>query len=317
MSRVLKKELLAADRLFFATLDDDLMSFVSVALQRAVLGRPTVALFLGPQSCFGALKIKGLLKRSIFVALKHVPKVTVASIIPLSLAPEYGAVVDIGLHDPQWWDMHDGHTLRQPSDTPVAAEVRRLAGDRPIVCWLGAASVHKGFAFMVDIIEAKPDIARQICFISAGTATSEQALASRFRSMGGIHIDRRPTDAEWESLYSVADAVWACYDPRYDQASGVFGRALQFGIPAIVRRGSLIHTAARKFGAQVYPVDFGDYDAAATELSRITKANRGIAATKEREIGIGSWRGNFIFSVLQALDGVVDANDKRYTAGTT
>lgn len=315
MSRALKKRLLAADRLFFATLDDELVSFVSIALRRAALGRPTVALFLGPQSCFGAFNLKRFLKKSIFVALKRVPKVTVGSIIPLSLAPEYGSVVDVGLHDPQWWDMHDGYALRQPGDTPVATEVRRLAAGRPIVCWLGAASVHKGFAFVVEILEADPDIAKRLCFISAGTANSEQALASRFGAMGGIHIDRRLTDAEWESLYGVADAVWACYDPRYDQASGVFGRALQFGVPAIVRRGSLIDTAARKFGAPVHAIDFGDCDAARTELNKVAKADRGTAATKEREVRIGSWRSNFISSTLRALDGLVDVNDERYTAG--
>ncbi|MER8689028.1 MULTISPECIES: hypothetical protein [unclassified Mesorhizobium] len=303
MSRVLKKRLLAADRLFFATLDDDLVSFVSIALRRAALGRATVALFLGPQSCFGPFNLKRLLKKGIFVFLRRVPKVTVASIIPLSLAPEYGTVVDVGLHDPQWWDMHDGHILRQPGDTPVATEVRHLAGGRPIVCWLGAASVHKGFAFMVAILEANPAIAKRLCFVTAGTANSEQALVSRFKSMGGIHIDRRLTDAEWESLYGVADAVWACYDPRYDQASGVFGRALQFGVPAIVRRSSLIHTAATKFGAPVHAIDFGDCNGAATELNKIAKADRGTATTEEREIRIRSWRNDFISSTMRALEG--------------
>ncbi|MEI8699539.1 hypothetical protein [Mesorhizobium sp. ISC15] len=304
MSKLLKERLVAADRLLFATVDDDLGSFISISVKRAVLGRPTVALFLGPQSCFGTLTAKKFFKRGIFIALRHAPGISVASIVPLCLAPEYARVVRIGLHDPQWWDMHDGHTLRQPGDTPVASEVRQLAGGgRPIVCWLGAVSVHKGFAFMVDSLEANPDLARQICFVSAGVAGSEQALTSRFRSIGGIHLDRRLKDSEWESLYGVADAVWACYDPRYDQASGTFGRAVQFGVPAIVRRGSLIHMAAMKFGAPVVSVDFGDCNAAANELGKIAKADRGTAATKEREIRIGSWRNDFILSTMRALGG--------------
>ncbi|RWM80796.1 MAG: glycosyltransferase family 1 protein [Mesorhizobium sp.] len=303
MSRALKKRLLTADRLFFATLDDDLFFFVSIALRRAVQGRATVALFLGPQSCFGGFNLKRFIKRNLFVALKHVPRITVASIIPFSLAPEYRAVVDIGLYDPQWWDMHDGYTLRQPGDTPIATEVRQMAGGRQIVCWLGAASVRKGFAFMVEILEADPDIAKQICFICAGGANTEQTLASRFRASGGVHIDRRLTDNEWESLYSVADAVWACYEPTYDQASGVFGRALQFGVPAIVRRGSLIHAAATKLDASVFPIDFGDCIAAATALNKITKLDRRTTATNERQATIGSWRNNFISSTLRGLDG--------------
>lgn len=314
MSKSLKDQLVAVDRLLFATVDDDLGSFISISAKRAILGRPTVAIFLGPQSCFGMFTLRRFFKRGIFIALRHTPRVSVASIVPLSLAPEYAKLVRLGLHDPQWWDMHDGYALRQPGDTPVASEVHQLAGGRPIVCWLGAVSVHKGFAFMVDSLEAKPDLARKICFVSAGVAGSEQALASRFRSIGGIHIDRRLTDSEWESLYGVSDAVWACYDPRYDQASGTFGRALQFGVPPIVRRGSLIHMAAMKFGAPVFAVDFGDCEGAAMELSKISKADRGSTVTKERETRIGAWRNCFISAILQALDGTLDTKDKRYAS---
>ncbi|MES0123201.1 glycosyltransferase [Mesorhizobium sp. C420B] len=301
-----------ADRLFFATLDDDLFSFVSIALQRAVHRRATVALFLGPQSCFGAFSFKRYIKRSIFAVLKQVPRVTIASIIPFSLAPEYRTIVNIGLYDPQWWDMHDGSALKQPGDTSVATRVHEMAGGRPIVCWLGAASVRKGFAFLVDILEANPDIAKQVCFIFAGVGNTEQTLASRFNAAGGIQIDRRLTDGEWQSLYGVADAVWACYEPMYDQASGVFGRALQFGVPAIVRRGSLIHTAATKLDASVFPLDFGDCRAAATALRKISNLNRSISTTVERNAMIGSWRNNFISAALRGLNGAADMGGRRH-----
>ena len=35
--------------------------------------------------------------------------------------------------------------------------------------------------------------------------------------------------------------IWCCYSPEYDQASGVFGRAVQYGCIPIVREHSVIH----------------------------------------------------------------------------
>src|ERR1700685_4165033 len=37
-----------------------------------------------------------------------------------------------------------------------------------------------------------------------------------------------------------ADLVWSCYAPDYNQSSGIHGRAVQLGIPVVVRRGSYI-----------------------------------------------------------------------------
>lgn len=310
MSASLKAQLISADRLLFATVDDDLRSFVSVAYKRALLGRPTMALFLRPQTCFGPPRAKTIIKRIVFSALKHVPKIAVASIVPFSLEPKYTKVVRLGLHDPQWWDMHDGNSIRQPKETSLASEVRRLAEGRPIVCWLGAVSAHKGFAFMVDVLEANPQIARQICFVAVGTAASEEEQARRFVVAGGVHVDRRPDDEQWESLYAVADAVWACYHPEYDQASGIFGRALQFGVPAIVRRGALIHRAAQEIGIPVIPLDFGKSDQAAIELATISVSEPTVKKMEEIQARIESWRKAFISSAAEALEGSVGA-DKR------
>lgn len=46
------RRLVAAQELFFATLDDDVRGFVVVALTRATLGRKTAAIFMRPQSSF-------------------------------------------------------------------------------------------------------------------------------------------------------------------------------------------------------------------------------------------------------------------------
>jgi hypothetical protein len=53
-------------------------------------------------------------------------------------------------------------------------------------------------------------------------------------------LDRHIDDAELFCLYRNADLVWSCYAPDYNQSSGIHGRAVQLGIPVVVRKGSYI-----------------------------------------------------------------------------
>ena len=51
------------------------------------------------------------------------------------------------------------------------------------------------------------------------------------------------TDDEVLSLYGVADLAWSFY-PQRDQASGIFGRAVQAGVVPLVRSGSFLESYA-------------------------------------------------------------------------
>jgi hypothetical protein len=77
--------------------------------------------------------------------------------------------------------------------------------------------------------------------------------------------------------------VWSCYAPDYDQASGIFGRAVQLGVPAIVRTSSYLAKLADHIGHPVLPVSFGDADKAAERISRFPFAerHRGRAGTED------------------------------------
>ena len=55
-----------------------------------------------------------------------------------------------------------------------------------------------------------------------------------------MSFNRFVSEEELIALYASSDLVWAFYDEEYDQASGIFGRALQFGVPSIIRSGSLV-----------------------------------------------------------------------------
>jgi hypothetical protein len=83
---------------------------------------------------------------------------------------------------------------------------------------------------------------------------------------GAIVVDRFVSDDELASLYSCADFMWSCYSPTYNQASGIFGRAVQYGVPSIVRKGSYIHKQANIMDLSVVPLEWNDVESAVATL---------------------------------------------------
>ena len=94
--------------------------------------------------------------------------------------------------------------------------------------------------------------------------------ASRFTAAGGMLEDRMITDDELFSLYATATYAWCCYAPHYDQASGIFGRAAQLGVPAIVRAGSVVERFRAQHNITGIAVPYGDMEAA---FDKVIKAN--------------------------------------------
>jgi hypothetical protein len=296
MSLALFRRLVAAERLLFATLDEDMNSFGAIAATRSLLGRPTAALFLRAQKCFETGRWYYRLKRHAFRALRRLPRLTVASITPFEVAPHHAEVAHFGVCDPQYWDLHDGETLRRPGSTALSEEVLTRAAGRHILCVLGSLSTIKGLVFLTETLERHPRIAERTLVVGAGRVPAEStSLAARMTAAGAIIVDRFVTDAELESLYGVADSIWACYRPDYDQASGVFGRAIQLGVPPIVREGSMIATLAAANGVSHLPVTYGAHEALAELLQRpfARQECTPVLSQAERSKLVGYWRRQF------------------------
>ncbi|MER9263457.1 hypothetical protein NKI63_02575 [Mesorhizobium sp. M0410] len=304
MSFPVFRRLLAAERLLFATLDDNMMSFGMIAVVRSILGRPTAGLFLRAQKCFESDRWYYALKRHAFRALRWLPGLTIASITPFDVAPRHAEVAHCGVFDPQYWDLHDGEAIRRPGRTALSEEILARAGGRQILCAVGTLGANKGLALLAETLERYPDIAKSTLVVGAGRVAAESAaLAARMTTAGAMIYDSFITDPELESLYGVADMIWVCYAPAYDQASGVFGRAMQFGVEPIVREGSMIAAFATLNGIDHLPVTYGDHEALAGLLrSRLgrsgpTKSSFQVA----RCILIGGWRRQFVRTISGAL----------------
>lgn len=230
--------LVQADNVFFATIDDDYAGFFAVALLRAFQRKPTTGLFLRSQQCFRTERpIVYPLKRHAFRWLYKLPRLRILSIIPHDIRPELAEVTHDWIHDPQMWDLWlDGPPVLP--DTDLSRRVEAARAGRKVMIFIGAANLRKGFDGFLARAKAEAD---QTFFVTAGRVSPECApMADQQRALGMLVEDRYVTDDEILSLYKVADLAWCCYAPEYDQASGVFGRALQTGVEPVVREGSNI-----------------------------------------------------------------------------
>jgi len=295
--------LVAAEKLLFATLDDDMASFTIVTIVRSILGRPTTALFLRPAQCFISTKIKYGIKRVFFQALRRLPRLTLLTITPFSLAPQYRLIAHDGVHDPQYWDMHNGVTVIPPSKTDLSETVRQQANGRKIICALGTLSTIKGFVFLSETLTHHPTLSKSTFVVAAGSVPFQvRATADKFVESGGHLIDRRISDDEMASLYGVADLVWSCYAPEYDQASGIFGRAVQYGVPVLVRKDSLICRLALDLGVPAIPLEFGNIVKTAELMMQAPPEKLQNLVLDQHIERIGSWRKNFLTVIKTSLE---------------
>ncbi len=299
-----RRNLVAADRLFFGTIDDDVAGFAHIALRRMMRGKQTAGIFMQPQTCL-APSVRARFKRWIFWLLSRAPNIDILSIVPFPAVDGASKVATDWVHDPQLWDAVDEADSGGCDSTAVFTQV---AGGRPILAFLGTVSRVKGIEHLAAIMTANSEVGRQLCIIVAGAVQPEtRDAANAIAAAGGCVIDRRIDDAELFALYRSAKAIWCAYAEDFDQASGVFGRAIQFGRRPIIRnRVRVMGYYADRLGAQPI-VLMGDPHADAAEIIRAVEAPQPHIPNCAEELK--QWQTDFTARVEQALSR--DGNIKR------
>lgn len=249
----------------FLMVEEDMLGYAAACFFRSFFGRRSVGLLFRGREAVRGSALKHRLKRYLLSMLKTSQGVTTISIVPFHSVLHLETVADDWIDDPQLWDLHD---LNMP-DTLLSQEIKALAQGRRVLVALGMQNAGKGFGFLTDVWRTNGGIRKNWLFVTAGKVSGDmQDTASYFAQSGGVLVDRFVTDDEMRSLYGVSNAVWGVYSPDYDQASGIFGRAVQFGKPIILRRGSVVEAHAGTIGARSSSVTFGDVDAVATALDQ-------------------------------------------------
>lgn len=227
-----------AERVFFCTIDSEYLSFLCIALLRSLCRLETTGLFLRPMQCFrNERRLVYTLKRLVFRGFRRLPGLKLLSIVPFYIEPRLKQICHDWIYDPQLWDLWLDGPPNLP-ETALSKSIEAERGRRKVMIFIGAGNRIKGFPEFVAQAEEDPD---NVLAIVAGRVNPEyKDLSGRLKQLGMIVEDRLVSDDEILSLYKIADFAWCRYAPDYDQASGIFGRALQTRVVPIVREGSLL-----------------------------------------------------------------------------
>jgi len=242
---------------FFLTLEGAFGLYCFIASLRVLSGRQTLGLLLRPGPALTGQSLRLRIKRRILKWLRCMPKVQTFTILPFSVEPGLAEIADGWIHDPQLWDLTAKERRQEErAEGAICADIRKAAAGRRICCALGRQDKSKGFDWFADLYAEHLPLRETLLFAFGGKVDGEVAASlASFEQAGGFACNRFVTDSELLDIYAAADLIWCAYDPGYDQASGILGRAVQLGIPVMVRRGSLAHRLCKIEGFAHLAID--------------------------------------------------------------
>lgn len=251
-----RRMMFSPDPVLFLMIEEFFSLYVFIAIWRAVFGWNTVGLLFRPKPALYSKTIRLKIKKLILILLKKIKFVRTLSIVPASLDKNINKISSGWIYDFQLWDVVDKN--KSPSavevnknlndSVDVVRDVLQRAGGRKIIIAIGRQNFSKGFDLFAKIC-ASGNWGNEYFFVSGGRVDEEcLGFKSQMERSDGYVIDRFISDEELNALYSVASLVWCVYSENYDQASGVLGRAVQFGIPVLVRNKSYSHRFCQEEG---------------------------------------------------------------------
>ena len=276
----------------------------SVFLRSSILGlfgrHRTIGLLFRPREAIERRTFRHFLKYLFFRIFSRLPNVRVLTILPFEIEPQFAEIATGWIYDPQLWDL-TFPGFETICDGSISNKIKAAASGRRVIMALGGQNREKGFDYLTNIWCNNTEIRSTHLFVVAGVVAAESKdKAAAFQAAGGILFDRRLEFSELMGLYSCADAVWSCYAPDYDQASGIFGRAFQLGIPAIVRSGSHIARLANSLNHETIELPFDNPQESATALMH----SKPVRLSKEIKLKADVWEIR-----RRSLDNLRDAID--------
>jgi hypothetical protein len=263
---------------FFSMLDSQLLAFCVNAVVRSARGRSTVGLFFRPGTCFLTTSFRYRLKRRLFHALSRLPNVHILTLMPFAACPGFSEVATAWIYDPQLWDLHYFGFPENATLPALRDALEAKARGRRILIALGEQNRDKGFEYLAELWCCSERLREKFLFVTAGNVAPESMQKMElFVQHGGLLLNRRISDDELMNMYGCAQIIWNCYSPAYDQASGIFGRAIQLGLPVVVREGSYLEQLGRILGHPTQALPFDQAVAAADRLMAWEPAVRDLA----------------------------------------
>jgi glycosyltransferase involved in cell wall biosynthesis len=237
--------LINADKLFFASIDDDYLGFIFISLIRSAAGKRTSGIFVRTLQCYSGKRPIHFVKKFIFSILRRIPNIFLLSIVPYHIDIRISKISNDWIYDPQLWDLSYLGTDNEIILTDLSSEIQRKKGNRKVVIFIGRATREKGFFDLYEFMTRFPD---KLLVVAGKIADDCTYIAEKFLEMGMIVHNRWVSDEEILSIYRLADYAWCSYLPEYDQPSGVYGRAVQMKVMPIIRKNSFLEKLSLKLG---------------------------------------------------------------------
>ena len=280
------REAMRSPRVVFAMLDEDIATFIKATFLSIFTRSKIVALFFRPRECFlPGMRYK--FKYIVFRAMKLFGRAKIFTILPFSVDDRFDRVAHSWIYDPQLWDLL---VFDPPTSAPIEAidEIKNAARGRVIVSALGAQNPGKGFGSFCQMWASSQSLRETHLFVAAGKVVKEcKELGKAFEAQGGILLDRFITENELHGIYRASDLIWSAYSPQYDQASGICGRAYQYGLPVVLRSDSYIETVMTELHHQHLGLPLLDVGADAERMQSFVPVRAKKPTDKMDEMRLG------------------------------
>ena len=229
------RKLLGAEKVIFGMVDDNYLEFFLVTFIRLIQKKPTVGIFFRPQTCF-KMKISSILKFVIFYFLAKLRNLKVIIYLPFFCDSRLKYVSSDFVMDHEMW--HLDWNNKEPDYLSAS---RNKSKKRLLV--IGLLSTHKGLKELLYLLENNKSFLNYFEITLAGKTSPDPDsidLRAKVESYVTKNIDHFMDYSQVCALYNNTDFVWCYYDDKYDQSSGVFGHALQYGKTPIIRNSSFL-----------------------------------------------------------------------------
>lgn len=240
----ISKSLASREVVFFLMIEESFFIFFTVSIIRAIFRLKTGGLLFRPRETVELLDFRHKLKYKLLRFLKKFSSISTISIVPSFLIPGQKEIVKDWIYDFQLWDLNftaNPLFIEEKLSGKILPHVFKIANKRMIICSLGVQNIEKGVDQFMRIYCQNVDLRSKYLFVCAGKISGIHAdLIQEFLNKGGLIYNEFISNSDLIALYNISDFIWAWYSPRYDQASGIAGRALQLGSIPILRSDSLI-----------------------------------------------------------------------------
>lgn len=258
----------------FTMIEEDVGAFVRAAISSPFSGCSVMGLLFRPAECF-EWRTRSVAKRLLLSVLKRIPTVQITTILPFNMDARFGAIANSWTFDPHMWDWAVTPST-VPRQASLTREIAALAGRRKVVLAPGYQNRRKGFEYFCDLWTNSDRLREEYLFVAAGAVDDEvRHCIQPFLNANGVLIDRFMSAEELDELHALSATIWGCYEPSYNQASGVCGKAFQLGIPVIVRQSSYIESILECLHHPIVALNFGESgQASATLLKHLPALQR-------------------------------------------